>query len=142
MSAPPHLGRRWLLGAVVVSAISPWSGGAQADRRDEPDCERVRRQLVSLLREPEQARRLGTIYLRSPLAPRVAPLTLAQSVLAKLGPNAQREAVRDYIADRIRCELETVEVVSVDGWIMSSTEAQLCGLAALSGIAETRRLSA
>jgi hypothetical protein len=47
-----------------------------------------------------------------------------------MGPAANKEAVRRYIAARIRRELQDAQVISLDGWIMSPTEAQLCGLAA------------
>jgi len=47
-----------------------------------------------------------------------------------MGPDAGTEAIRRYVVARIRRELQEVQVVSLDGWIMSRTEVQLCGLAA------------
>ena len=135
MSAPPYLERRWLLGAIAFRATSPWSYGADTAPRYENHCERVRKKLVSLLREPQRARRVGTLYLRSAIGQLVPALGLAKSVLAELGPDAGHEAIRGYIAARIRRELQNVEVISLDGWIMSPTEARLCGLVALEGIA-------
>ena len=78
----------------------------------------------------EEAIRLAQLYLQSPPGP---PLGLAETVLAEMRPSAGKEAIRRYIVARIRRELQDGLVISVDGWIMSPTEAQLCGLAAAGG---------
>jgi hypothetical protein len=141
MSAPPILGRRWFIAAMAFGAASSWRCRAEADRGSGRDGEQVRRKLVSLLHEPERAQRIGMIYLESRPETLAAALALIEVVLAEIGPDARREALRGYILARIRRELEKVEVVSVDGWIMSSTEAQLCGLAALGNSTETQQSS-
>jgi hypothetical protein len=137
MRAPPFLPRRWLLGAAAFGAISTWSSGLRAAPRSENAGERVRKKLVSLLHEPQRARQVGLVYLQSPperLAPPPGPpLGLAETVLAEMGPDAGNEAIRRYIVARIRRELQDGQVISVEGWIMSPTEAQLCGLAAVAG---------
>jgi hypothetical protein len=127
MSGPPSLRRRWLLGAVAFGTTSVWSFGPQAALPRENACERVRKKLVSLLHEPERAREVGTVYLQERPA---APLGLAETVLAETGPVASSDAIRRYIVACIRRELQDGQVINVGGWIMSPTEAQLCGLAA------------
>jgi hypothetical protein len=133
MSAPPSLPRRWLLGAVAGGVMALKSAIPHSAPRSEDARERVRRKLVSLLHNPQRARQVGAVYLQSPLEQPAAPLALAEAVLAAVGPNAGSEAIRGYVVARIRQELQEVQVISLDGWIMSPTEAQLCALAAAGG---------
>jgi hypothetical protein len=131
MSGPP-LRRRWVL-AAALGAMSMWSSGLKSAPRSENARERVRKKLVSLLHEPEYARKLGRVYLRSQPGRPVRPLELAETVLAEMGPRASSEAIRRYLVARIQRELQDAEVLSLDGWIMSPTEARLCSLAASPG---------
>jgi hypothetical protein len=134
MSGPRSLPRRWLLGAVAVGTMSMWNWGAHAVPRSRNSCERMRKKLISLLHEPERARRVGTVYLRSPPGRLNPPIGLAEAMLAEIGPDAGDEAIRRDIVERIRRELQDVQVISLDGWIMSLTEARLCGLVAADGM--------
>jgi len=131
MSAPPSLRRRWLLGAAAFAAVSLRSFSLEAAVRCQSHFESTRKKLLSLLDEPQRARMVGRTYLESSIARVAPPAGLVETVLAETGPDAGIEAISRYIVQRIRRELENVEVISLDGWIMSSTEAQLCGLAAL-----------
>jgi hypothetical protein len=133
MSGSPSVRRRWVLGAVGLGTMSMWSSGLLAALRSEIACERVRKKLVSLLHEPERARKVGEVYLQSPPGRLAPPLELAETVLAEMGPDASNEAIRRDISARIRRELQEVQVISLDGWIISPTEARLCGLAAAGG---------
>jgi hypothetical protein len=135
MSGSPSLRRRWLLGAVALGTMSIWGSSSHAAPRCENARARVRKKLVSLLHEPERARKLGTVYLQSPFGRLAPPLELAETVLLEMGPDASTEAIRRDIVARIRRELLDVHVIGVDGWIISLTEAQLCGLAAADGTA-------
>ena len=130
MSGSLPLLRRRLFGAVALSTLSMLSSGSQAAPQPENACERMRKKLVSLLNDPESARKIGTLYLRLPTERLAPPLELAETTLAEMGEDAHREAIRHYIAARIRRELRDLQVISLDGWIMSETEARLCGLAA------------
>lgn len=133
MSGSPPLRRRWLLGAVVLGTMSMWSSGPPAAPQSENACEFMRKKLVSLLHEPERARKVGRVYLRSPPERLAPPLGLAETVLAEMGPDASTEAIRRDVVARIRRELQDVQVISLDGWIISVTEARLCALAAGGG---------
>jgi hypothetical protein len=133
MSGPPPLRRRWFIGGVAFT-MSMWRSGAPAVPRSESACERMRKKLISLLHEPERARKVGAVYLRSPPGRLNPPTGLAETMLAEMGPNAGDEAIRRDIVARIRRELQDVQVISLDGWIMSLTEARLCGLVAADGM--------
>jgi hypothetical protein len=129
MSGPLSLQRRWLLGAML--GIMPMrSSCLLAVPRPENARERVRKTLISLINEPERARKVGTAYLRSPLSRRAPPLGLAEAVLREMAPDAGTEAMRRHIVARIRRELQDGEVIDLDGWIMSLSEARLSGLVA------------
>jgi hypothetical protein len=130
MSGSPWLRRHLLLGAAALGTMSVWSFVSRGAPPSENASERVRKKLVALLHEPERARKAGAIYLQSPPGRLAPPLALAQTVLDEMGPDAGTEAIRRYVVARIRRELQEVQVVSLDGWIMSRTEVQLCGLAA------------
>ena len=125
--------RRWVLGAAAWGTLSMWRAVPLAAPKSENACERVRKKLVALLHEPERVRQVGTAYLQSPPGRLAPPLVLAETVLGEIGPNGGDEAIRQYIVARIRRELDDVQVISLDGWIMSPTEAQLCGLVAADG---------
>jgi hypothetical protein len=131
MSAPPSLRRRWLLGAAAFGAVSLQGFGLEAAVRCQSHSECTRKKLLSLLDEPQRARRLGRAYLESSIARVAPPAALVETVLAETGPDSGTEAISRFIVERIRRELQNVEVISLDGWILSPTEAQLCGLAAL-----------
>jgi hypothetical protein len=130
MRASPALRRRWLLGAAAFGTMSLGGLVVRAASRSENPRERMRNRLISLLQAPERARQLGVIYLQSPAGQLALPSALTDSVLTEIGPNAGIEAIRRHIATRIRRELAEVQVISLDGWIMSMTEAQLCALVA------------
>jgi hypothetical protein len=134
MSGSPPLRRRWFLGAVALGTISMWNSGPQAAPRSESACESVRKRLLSLRHEPERAREMGAVYLRSPPGRFARPVELAEAVLAEMGPDATNEAIRRDIVARIRRELQEVQVISLDGWIVSPTEARLSGLVAADGM--------
>ena len=133
MSGSSSLRRRWLFGSVAWGAMAMWNAVVRAAPRSEAARERVRKQLISLLHAQERAQQVGVAYLQSPPGRLAPPLALTEAVLADMGPDAGTEAIRRYIVARIRREFQEVQVISLDGWIMSPTEAQLCGLAAVSG---------
>jgi hypothetical protein len=131
MSNWPSPRRRWFIGVAASSVIAlRWNRGTAPAIQTENAFERARKKLVLLLHEPERARKVGSVYLRSAARQQAPPRELVETVLSKLGPDAGDEAMRRFIVARIRGELRDAQVISVDGWIMSPTEARLCGLAA------------
>jgi hypothetical protein len=130
MSGMPLLRRRKILGALGCVAVAICSAVPWASSRSENAPDRMVQKLVSLLPDQQRARQVGTVYLQSSLGQSAPPLALVETVLAAMGPNASSKAIRQYLIARIQQELQDVQVVSVDGWIMSPTEAQLCALSA------------
>lgn len=133
MSGPESLRRRWLLGAVAWGVMALKSAIPHAAPQSENARERVLKKLVSLLHDAGRARQVGAVYLQSLPGALAPPLELAETVLGEMGPNAGAEAIRRYVVAHIRRELQEVQVISLDGWIMSPSEGQLCALVAASG---------
>jgi hypothetical protein len=105
------------LGAVAVTpALLPWWRNGLHD-------------LAALFRHPESARRVGEHLLARDTAPFVRSVALESGLdlpamdgrMARLSALRQ-QAMQDYAAG---------DVVLVDGWVLSRTEAQLCALVAL-----------
>lgn len=132
MSHGWYLPRRGMLGAVACGGVWLCSAKLSATPPLGSDYQRVRSKLITLLPEPTQARRIGVAYLRSPLATLAPPGGLVDAVLFSVGANASAAVMRRDIAARIRLELRDVRLVSLDGWLLSETEARLCGLACIS----------
>jgi hypothetical protein len=87
--------------------------------------------LVSLVRPLASARVIGAAYLAA--TPSEAdPVRLADAILAGLegGPRTPA-ATRRRLARRIERDFGANETVTLDGWIVSRTEARLCALAHL-----------
>jgi hypothetical protein len=83
--------------------------------------------LALLFRHPESARRIGEHLLARGAAPLDHTAPLGLDLAAIEGREARRsvlrqQATRDYAAG---------DVVLVDGWVLSRTEAQLCTLVSL-----------
>jgi hypothetical protein len=128
VSGSLSLRRRWLFGAAAWGAMSMPRAASWAAPRLESAREDMQRKLISLLHAPERARQVGVVYLQSPLGRLLPPIALLETVLADIGPGVSAEVIRRYVIARIRRELQEVRVISLDGWIMSPTEAQLCAL--------------
>jgi hypothetical protein len=92
--------------------------------------------LLAALRERRSAAAVGRAFLAVYPGERDAE-RLAQDIMASVGgrdPALAAGGTRDLrqaISRQIRRDFASSLVVSVDGWILSETEAKLCGLAAL-----------
>jgi hypothetical protein len=137
MTMPPTMRRRtFLLGAAGLGLSLAWrSLGSWPFFRTSPS--RGER-LAGLLNHEESARIVGREYLR--LVPAEASQGVLTSRVVERLPGGFRtmDAVSD---DRLhelllRSTLEDFEeerIVELRGWVLSRTEARLCGLAALHG---------
>lgn len=127
--------RDFVAGIVVAGAAlaswpawaSRWLGGTTASPAET---------LLAAFRHPESAAAIGRAYLAG--HPQDAdPDTLVENVTAGLrcrgcDPEAAGRAdLRQAIAREVRDDFAQGRVVNVDGWVLSATEARLCGLAAL-----------
>jgi hypothetical protein len=83
--------------------------------------------LATLFRHPESARRIGEHLL----ARGAAPLDMAAPLRFDSTAGGDREARRSALRQQAMQDYAAGNVVLVDGWVLSRTEAQLCALVAL-----------
>ena len=130
--------RRRFLGTLALGGTlwAAWTGQARAWLQPTGGAPAGTR-LLTVLGRPDSAAVVGRVYLaghpaeadRDRLAAR-----LEQALRCQDCDPAQAEAdqLRAALARQIRADFAAARVVSVDGWVLSETEARLCGLAALS----------
>ena len=130
--------RRRLLGALALGGTfwTAWAGPARAWLPAAADGPAAAR-LLAVLGRPDSAAAVGRAYLAShPAEADRARLTagLDQALRCQeCDPaRARTDQLRAALAGRIRADFAAARVVMVDGWVLSETEARLCGLAALS----------
>jgi hypothetical protein len=120
MASYGKTGRRALIGGMATlgaAALLPWP--ATAAVTDPTD-------LLSVLSDPRGAARIGASYLA--LHPGEADAAaLSARLLDETGPGAPADRLRR----RIAADYAARRTVSVDGWILSATEARLTALAHL-----------
>ena len=111
---------------VARASIPRWlvpAGRTQAER------------LVRLLRHRSSARLVGAAYLRhEPSEARVGSLVDLIAAGLQGGAGALRssdDVLRGLLARRIEQDFAEERTICLGGWIVSRTEARLCGLAAL-----------
>lgn len=115
--AAPH--RRdvlWLCGSVPAAAAVAGVSSLSAAQAD----------IVSvqcLFRKPEDAAQVGrAVRALVPEAELDRPLSLPGFKDTPSG----RQALAQHVSDEIRADFEAGRVVTVDGWVLSKTEAQIC----------------
>lgn len=130
--------RRRFLGALALGGTfwAAWAGQARAwlpPAGGRPDAAR----LLAVLGRPDSAAAVGRAYLaghpieadRDRLAVRLDQAVRCQDCDPA---RARTDQLRAALAGQIRADFAAARVVMVDGWVLSETEARLCGLAALS----------
>jgi hypothetical protein len=128
------LSRRTVLAGLAAGIVGAaiglrlyWPGGSVT---------REARRLADILRHPDSACWLGRLYLEE--KPREADAALLVTLIgAARGPAlppaspAADEALRADLDERIRNDFIYGNMVAVDGWLLSLTEARLCALVSL-----------
>ncbi|MGH8930432.1 MAG: hypothetical protein ACRDZO_07310 [Egibacteraceae bacterium] len=105
-----------------------------AKRGDDPLAERLTR----LLTHADSARLIGQEYLKvtpAEAAPALLATLIAASLPSRLLRNLPRTTdaqLRELLWDGIRKDFAQEHVVTLDGWVLSRTEARLYGLTSLS----------
>jgi hypothetical protein len=123
-----HLTRRFMLLAMMLSGALPTSGLSMIWRE-----ERAEWRLRRLLRHPDSATAVGAVYRRAVPA-EADPPTLTRLLLSSLSLDEARLArrsdawLRALVAARIRNDFTAGHTATIDGWILSRTEARLCAL--------------
>ncbi|NOZ11122.1 MAG: hypothetical protein GXP09_08810 [Gammaproteobacteria bacterium] len=125
--------RRFLTTLVLVSGSVLGGVGYQA--LFSPDWRKIAERMVTLLERHDIARQIGKRYVELDSA--VAHLTLEQlteSLLKaiKLNANAWSDATPEkslvLFSNKLREDFVLENIVKIDGWILSETEARLCAL--------------
>jgi hypothetical protein len=105
--------------AGLAAAVLPWIGM----RSFAADEERLRRAVPQAAR----ASALGRAYLAR--APGEAdPVRLAAAIIAGLGAPVDDERLPALIRARVRADFAAGDIVTIDGWVLSRTEARLAAL--------------
>ncbi|MDQ4035942.1 MAG: hypothetical protein M3153_08430 [Chloroflexota bacterium] len=130
MSIPFDAGRRRLLvtgvGLAASATLGPRAIGLILERLAASSD--VGQSLRELIVHRESAALLGRAYLAA--TPGEADTSrLAWLILGAPGVPTGREAAR--VASRMRADFDAGRVVTVEGWIVSTTEARLCALCAI-----------
>ncbi len=130
MSIPFDAGRRRLLvtgvGLAASATLGPRAIGLILERLAASSD--VGQSLRELIVHRESAALLGRAYLTA--VPHEAdPSKLVSLILGEPAIPTGREAAR--VAARIRADFDAGRVVTVEGWILSTTEARLCALCAV-----------
>ena len=132
----PAISRRNLLilgGVAIVAGALPVSFLAL-----EPDNSHFANDLMSLLAEPDAAARLGTEWRKVATIAR-EPAVIASSIGKRLNPHGWHnqgtpEELREALKAAIVRDYANNDMVSIGGWQIARTSAELCALAAsLSG---------
>jgi hypothetical protein len=123
-----------LLAAAFGAPLLPWRTLFGACSGADGAAARTPELLAGLLRRQASARVIGRAYLKATPAEAAAG-RLVDMITMRLegGAGALRapERLRGLIAARVARDFEEGATVRVRGWILSRTEARLCGLAAL-----------
>lgn len=87
------------------------------------------------LEHPERAREIGEMYIaQSPNLHSITLEEISQSILDKLTLEISRKdlaTLSTRLREQVHQDFIDEEVVIVDGWMLSKTEAMLCAVAAL-----------
>lgn len=137
MSASQRIGRRGFIVTAVGLTATALTARFAFDRESVPDSVASdAERLVSTFSSPESAAEVGRAYLET-LAPDPSPRVLVERIVAGLpgGYTAVRRGdeaqLRTLLAHELKEDFRDGNIVMVDGWILSTTEARLCALAAL-----------
>jgi len=116
---------------LAVTPLRPWRLLVRIEGRGS-----IPQRFVALMADRDTARAVGLEYLQAPKAERSAN-ALATALAHDLQyqrhdvRNATDAELRGLISVRITRDFEEERIVELRGWILSLTEARLCGLAAV-----------
>jgi hypothetical protein len=128
---PRLVTRRRVLKAVAALWASAASGACYANGVGS-DAPLLNRQLRTIFGDPRDAERIGEAYLAQ--RPQEAdPDFLVRTVYAVAGRLSRLNGCewRDRVSAAVRRDFAQGATVSLQGWILSTTEARLCALAAI-----------
>jgi len=106
--------------------------GNPIDTRSADGARHLAKRLRALSRDPVSARFVGEAY--AALFPQEMGAGLPELILSSLPPERRTAAVADDralaagLAARVRDDFAQGHTVTIDGWLLSRTEARLCAL--------------
>lgn len=113
------------LGAALERTRCPWDTlNASADLA--PD---ILRRSLPLFDHWKEAQAVGTGFLKNHESE--AHIEVLVSTIFQGGIPPNESAQRAYVDEKQRLDFENADVVNVDGWLLSATEARLCAVWAL-----------
>jgi len=121
-----NIDRRTLLAGAALSVAV--GSGVAAARGEESD---PGSRLAALFGSPSSARAIGRRYLT--IRPEEASAAILVEAIVRDHPCAgtTERQLRDLMRRAIRDDFACGDTVTLDGWVLSVTEARLCALAAL-----------
>jgi hypothetical protein len=127
--------KRQLLGLLSSSvAACIWSSTIRINLAGADDLERARQLLISLFSDRRSVRAIAAAYLGTLARERASPAALTQAILGQMSISSAAAmttpAIRRIITERIELDFLRDDIVCIDGWMLSKTEACLCALAA------------
>lgn len=128
-------GRRQLL-QLLLSGVAAciWSSTARIKLTGADDLERAGKLLISLFSDRRCVHAIAAAYLVTLARERASPAALTRDILGHTSISSAAgltvPMVRRIVAERISLDFLYDDIVCIDGWMLSKTEARLCALAA------------
>jgi hypothetical protein len=127
--------RRQLLELLLSSiAACSFCSTRRIDLAGADDLERTRRALISLFSNRCRVRAIAAAYVGTVARAQAAPAALTRAISGHLSISMtavmNEAAIRKFIAERIQLDFLYHDIVCINGWVLSKTEARLCALAA------------
>jgi len=140
MIVPEPTDRRHFLASALAGAVLLALGSRTPLPSDVAPAPltRAATRLARLFPRGQSAHRIGRLYLRQAPSEDDAP-ALVHLIVASLSVpldalhRLDDGAMRELIERRVRQDFADGRTASVDGWVLSVTEARLCAVAALAG---------
>ena len=133
---PRHSPSRRQLLELLLSGVAAclWSSTGRLNPGAADDLERTRQLLISLFSDRRSVHAIAAAYLGTLARERASPAALTRAVLGQMSISSAAAmtvpALRRIIAERMQLDFLHDDIVCIDGWMLSKTEASLCALAA------------
>jgi len=137
MDHPHRLSRRSVTASLAGAAVWPCNEAVSQLALKQPDHPTsLQHTLLSLFENPRSAYAIGAACLKSLPRNQSSLQQLTNAIVAASAcdtePMTTTQAVRHRITARVRQDFAEDAVVSIEGWLLSLTEARLYALVALS----------
>jgi len=133
---PCHSPNRRQLLELLLSGVAAccWNPTGRIDLAGADNLERARQILVSVFSDRRRVHAIAAAYVGTLDRERATPAVLTRAILGPMSISIAAgmtvPAIRRFIAERIQLDFLHGDIVCIDGWILSNTEACLCALAA------------